>query len=377
MRLLTRYLLRELLVPLFYCLSGFILLWVCLDLFSELATFQNQKLHGTDIAEYYLVSIPDVLVVVLPMALLLALLYALTNHARHHEITAIRAAGVSLWRLCLPYFAVGFACAVALFVLNEYCAPDSAEWANAILSRRLPKAPGALPRNQVPNLGFTNARDRRQWQIGIYNVETGAMVRPTVIWTLPDKSRRWLSADRADWTNGNWTFFNAAEYKESSETNTLLVPLLQTNVLTMREFAETPDEIHSEIKLAGAIGSITSKGTRKSDIPINEIRNYLRLHPSPSRSDRRWLYTKLHGRLALPWMCLVVVLIAIPFGAASGRRNAFVGVASSLVICFAYYVLQQVGLSFGTSGWVPSWLGAWLPNLCFGLAGLWMTMRVR
>ena len=43
----------------------------------------------------------------LPIALLLALLYALTNHARHNEITAMRAAGVSLWRLCVPYFVIG------------------------------------------------------------------------------------------------------------------------------------------------------------------------------------------------------------------------------------------------------------------------------
>src|SRR5690349_7468662 len=107
MRLLDRYLLRELLVPLFYCLSGFVLLWICLDLFNELNMFQKAKLHGNDIAEYYLVSTPDVLVIVLPMALLLALLYALTNHARHHEITAIRAAGISMWRLCLPYLGIG------------------------------------------------------------------------------------------------------------------------------------------------------------------------------------------------------------------------------------------------------------------------------
>ena len=49
-----------------------------------------------------LIRTPELLVLVLPVAFLLALLYALTNHARHHELTAIRAAGVSLWRLALP-----------------------------------------------------------------------------------------------------------------------------------------------------------------------------------------------------------------------------------------------------------------------------------
>jgi lipopolysaccharide export LptBFGC system permease protein LptF len=85
----------------------------------------------------------------------------------------------------------------------------------------------------------------------------------------------------------------------------------------------------------------------------------------------------LHGRRAVPWTCVVVVLIAIPFGAASGRRNVFVGVASSIFLCFGFFVLLQLGLALGAGGKLPAWLGAWLPNLVFGAAGLWMTARAR
>ena len=107
MRLLDRYLLRELIVPLGFCLWGFLLLWISSDLFAKLGEFRMKGMAPGDIAEYYLVVLPEFLVLVLPIALLLAMLYALTNHARHQEITAIRAAGVSLWRLSLPYFGVG------------------------------------------------------------------------------------------------------------------------------------------------------------------------------------------------------------------------------------------------------------------------------
>jgi lipopolysaccharide export system permease protein len=73
----------------------------------------------------------------------------------------------------------------------------------------------------------------------------------------------------------------------------------------------------------------------------------------------------------------VVVFVAVPFAARSGRRNVFVGVAASIFIFFAYFVLQQVGLTFGETGWLPSWLGAWFPNLFFGIGGLVMMARVR
>jgi lipopolysaccharide export system permease protein len=69
--------------------------------------------------------------------------------------------------------------------------------------------------------------------------------------------------------------------------------------------------------------------------------------------------------------------VAIPFGVAAGRRNVYVGVASSIVICFVYFVVLQLGLALGTSGRVEPWLAAWFPNLSFGLTGLWMTARIR
>src|SRR5215467_8502889 len=136
MRLLDRYLLREFLIPLGYCLCGFLILWIFFDLFAEMNTFQSKKLHGGDIAQYYLVNMPETLAIILPITVLLALLYTLTNHARNHEITAIRAAGVSLWRLCLPYFAVGLIASLVLFALNEFWVPQSSEAAEQILARR-------------------------------------------------------------------------------------------------------------------------------------------------------------------------------------------------------------------------------------------------
>jgi lipopolysaccharide export system permease protein len=375
MRLLDRYLLRELLVPLGYCLCGFLLFWISSDLFVTLGDFQKKGLLALDIGEYYLVMLPEFLVLVLPIALLLALLYALTNHARNQEITAIRAAGVSLWRLSLPYFGVGLLASLALFVANEFWAPTTDDRAKAILKRHLAPDPHAPAPNEYRNLCFENTRDGRRWRIGVYNTQTGEMVEPGVYPSARDGSKLWeLRAERARRVNGVWTFYNAVAFKEAADTNSPPVPTLRTNELAVPEFTETPEEISSEIKIRD---SMTLRAAKKADVPIKDILNYMRLHPQLSRSDRYWLHTKLEGRLAAPWTCVVVVLIAIPFGAAGGRRNVYVGVASSIVICFSYFVLLQLGLALGTSGRVSPWLAAWFPNLFFGIVGLWMTARIR
>src|SRR5688572_24756304 len=108
MRLLDRYLLREFAPPFLYCLVGFFVFWLSFDLVAQLNSFQRSNLSAIDIGRYYLIKTPDQLTVVIPVALLLGLLYALTNHSRHNELTAARAAGISLWRLSAPYFATGF-----------------------------------------------------------------------------------------------------------------------------------------------------------------------------------------------------------------------------------------------------------------------------
>src|SRR6266513_1117281 len=143
MRLLDRYLLRELLIPFLYCMGGILIFWISADLFSELNEFQRNHLKGLEVVEYYLVQLPEMLVFpLLPVVLLLALLYALTNHARYHELTALRAAGISLWRLALPYLGVGLLLSLAASVMNELWAPQSGEAAQRILTRHIaPEVP--------------------------------------------------------------------------------------------------------------------------------------------------------------------------------------------------------------------------------------------
>ena len=373
MWLLDRYLFRELLTPLVFCLGGFLIFWISFDAFNNLADFQEAKLHLPDIIEYYVAMTPEFLVTILPIVLLLALLYTLTNHARHNELTAMRAAGVSLWRLCVPYLTVGLAASAVLFVLNEWCMPRGADWADRIKNRYVQKPGDAGKQTEYLKFGFTNARDHRQWVFDEYRANSAEMLNPQVDWPSSDGLNCELKAARAIYTNGTWTFFDVRVW-ETAPVNAQLVSSRQTNLLVMPEFTENPAEIQSEIKVSAYENQ---RRARKADIPLVDIWAYLRLHPGLSRAKSGLVFTKLHGRLAAPWTCLVVVLIAIPFGAASGRRNLFVGVAGSIFICFAYFVIQQVGLALGSGGHMPAWLAAWLPNLIFGMTGLVLTARVR
>ena len=102
MRLHDRYFFRELFTPLAFVLGGFSVLWLADFFFTRIGEMQEHKFQWRDGVGYFIALSPEFFVMALPIALLLALLYALTHHARHNEITALRAAGVSLGRLCAP-----------------------------------------------------------------------------------------------------------------------------------------------------------------------------------------------------------------------------------------------------------------------------------
>lgn len=376
MRLLDRYLFRELLLPLAYCVGGFLICFVIFDLFKEITDFQRNQLTGLDILEYYSNRIPELIVTsyIMPMGLLLALLYALTNHARHHELTAMRAAGLSLARISVPYFVVGALFSLLLFVLNEQVVPSSAEHAERVKWRRIKAQASAAEKKLVQrNVLFANPADNRTWQIGTYHFQKRQMFNVHIEARSAEGGRTNIFAERGAYVRRHWVLTNVqmfiyppggAQFPEKRVVSELVLPRI----------AETPRLIQSEIKISG-IDDL--KSLRKTQLSSLAILDYLRLHPTLDPQKRDSLKTMLHSRIAAPWTCMVVVLIAIPFGALPGRRNVFVGVASSILICFIFFVAKDLTLALGSGGFVPAWVAAWLPNLFFATTGLALMWRIR
>lgn len=371
MRLLDRYLLRELSLPLAYCLSGFLIFWISFDLFTEMADFQRAGLGAASIAKYYTVRLPDLLVTVLPVALLLGLLYALTNHARHNEIIAMRAAGLSLARVSVPYVIVGFLLSVFLFYINEELAPNSVERAEAI---KKGEAATPVQNSWVQRINFRNATENRIWNIAAFNSDTYAMIEPHVEWRLSDGTRKQLIAKQGIRTNEQWLFRDVEffTYEPNIDFEKAASRPIRTNVMTLPELTETPDEIKLQLRFQRMDAH---DAARRTQLSLREIR-YLRSHLDLNKGDRSLLETQYHARLAQPWTCLVVVLVALPFGAIStSRRNVFVGVASSIFIVFVYFIFLRVGLALGTGGYLPPWAAAWAPNVLFAGTGIVLSIR--
>lgn len=372
MRLLDRYLLRELLVPLVVTLSCFVLLWLVFDIVGVMDDFQERGLALPEVVEYYLYKTPKMLGEgLVPVALLLTTLYALTQHARHNELTAIRSAGISIWRVLVPYLAVGTLFSLGLFWLNEFGLPDANQRMEQVMNR---DRAGTGAGNVVRNFSFINERDRRKWTIGAYDRALGTMTNVLVESAQTGGRIAYVRAGSARWEDGGWHFRDAVQPVFDPMNKEQMVETPVVAELALAEFRETPEEIWSEFSISQLSARTAAK---RAVVALTTLQNYFDLHPDLSREKRALLMTQFHGRIAQPWMCLVVMLIAIPFAAPSGRRNMFFGVTAGLAITFAFFILQRLGLALGTSDRLAPWLAAWLPNLSFAALGIILTGRVR
>ncbi|MGC8743179.1 MAG: LptF/LptG family permease [Verrucomicrobiia bacterium] len=370
MRILDRYLLREFLTPFGYCLGGFFIFWLTFQLFSELDEFQRAGLSVIEVAYYFIYTLPELLLRVVPFGLLLAMLYAINNHNKYNEIVAIRGAGISLWRISYPYFLVSIVCGLFLFVLNEYLMPDGAERAMGILRGDYVKGEKGEEKNLIKFLTFKNAKANRTWVIEEYDPESSQMIKPHIEWESTNKTIYSLIAERGLRTNGVWTFYNVQVLVFKSGDP---VPGRGfTNILAVPEFTETPEQIKSEIKIGGLTDLKQARGVSLS---LKEIVQYQQIHPDQRRNPV--LNTKFHVRLAQPFTCPVIVLIALPFARLGSRRNVFVGVASSVFIGFGYFVVQRFGEAAGMGGHLNPLFAGWLPNILFAVLGFVMILRAR
>src|SRR5437764_9765415 len=119
MRRLDRYVVKYFLQAYVYCIAGFTSIWFIFDVSDNISSFLDQRISRMLILQYYLTQVPQILVILLPVALLLALLFSLGRMSRSNEIVSMLTAGVRLPRILAPLLGIGLLTTAASTALNH------------------------------------------------------------------------------------------------------------------------------------------------------------------------------------------------------------------------------------------------------------------
>ena len=354
MRLLDRYVLRYFLQAYFYCIAGFISIWFIFDISDNISTFLEERISRALIVKYYLTQVPQILVMLLPVALLLALLFVLGRMSRSNEIVSMLTAGVSVPRIIAPLLAAGLLTTAASTALNYSLAPH-AEFARKKL---LEDAESRRPQLGLMAQIFRNRTDNRTWFIQQFRPGENKFTTLHIV-----------QQDANDNITVNYIATSAVYHPETKTWELQAVKIVHYDEAgnitkiegaasrTITDWSETPFRL-------------SSANLRAEFLSVPELQEYLQFNSDFPPTLLAPFATHLQYRLALPWMCIVIALIAAPLGIGYSRRGILSSVAAAILIAFAMNFAMHLFLALGEGARIPNWAAAWTPNIIFGVLGL-------
>ncbi len=365
MRILTRYVFREFLVPLFYCTCGFVSIYVLFELFGSFSRMMDAKPPFLVILKYFCGYLAPFVQYLVPAALMLATLYTMWTFCRHSEIIAMRANGISFFTIVKPLLVVAFAMACFVTWVNEVYVPRTAQWAKQLRNARFEAEKVA----KADNIVFRNAKADRTWTIDELSDASGRHLKNVKVSVDRVEGARLMNitAEKADYLDGEWWLTNASVQHFDAQGQEISSPTPDLDAMTFRPFPmlrERPNDFLAQNR----------------DWAYNSVRDrlrYIRTHPDLSDKLRTKYTYDVWAQIMAPWACLVITLFAIPAGIASGRQSVFKGIVGALVMFFAFYGLVIGGMVTADIGFVNPVIAAVFPHVVFLAIGIYLFHRQR
>ncbi|MFH0777093.1 MAG: LPS export ABC transporter permease LptG [Candidatus Eisenbacteria bacterium] len=357
MRILDRYLLREFMLSFCLALLSFLSIFIIIDVFEKIDTFVDNRALLASVAKFYVFSTPYILILVLPVALLLACLLSFGQLAKRNELTAMWVSGLDFLRIAAPVLVVSAVFSCFSLAMGELVVPSAIKVKEDVMRVDIKKQP-RVSITRRGNLNYLGSGGRI-FLIKMYDSIEKSML-DVVIQEFGDGTLlRRIDAANARWDGEQWVFYNGfirsfvGGTEHASHFMTLTIPGLK----------EKPEDFAEEEAAPYQMNFL-------------ELLDYVRRVRESGGSVQKYL-VDLHMKLAFPLACVVVTLIGAPLSTRVRRGTVALGFGLSLLISFAYYGFLRTGQALGHSGILPPVLAAWMGNIFFGAFGVYLMMKAR
>jgi lipopolysaccharide export system permease protein len=357
LNILDRYLVRGLLIRIGAATGAFLTVSVIVDLFERLDTFIDHDVPGLTIANYYVATLPYLFVLILPVACLIAALFVLGGMARRNELIAMTASGISLYRILAPVWVAGGLLALVGLGFTVKLVPWGNHVSTGIYDHEIkgrPKISGSVRRD----LNYLGA-DGRFFLIRRFDGNDGEMEDVVVQQFAEGTLVRRIDAKRADWVDNRWVFRDGFIRRFNGDG-------VEAEPFEERVFDEITEKPADFLRLV----------KEPDEMSLRELRAHVK-RTEASGGDATKLKVDEQMRYSFPFAAFIVMLLSAPLTGAIRRGGHALGFGLALLVSFTYYVLLEVGKTFGYNGTFPPALAAWLPNLVFTGLGVFGLVRTR
>ena len=363
-RILDEYVVREFLGIFLLVLSGFVMLMLVFTFFELIGDILRNHIALSLIGEYLINLTPDMLYQITPLAVLIAVLVTFGVLNRNSEIIAMKACGISLYRLVIPIVSIAGLLAVSLFLFDQFYLPQAnrrQEALHNIIKGRPPQTVLHPEQNWI----FGQPRPGEPGRIFYYQFfdpKINEFANLSIFEFDPSTfalSRR-IFATRAVWdsADGTWSFLNGWQRDIAGPNVTEYRPFLKTSFV----------EIHEDP------GYFKKESLQAQEMNFGQLDRYIS-DLRQSGFDTMRLRVELWHKLAYPLMAVVIAVLAIPFALSMGRRSSLTGIAVAIAVTLAYFVVDGLFGALGNVNYLPAAMAAWSSDILFGLVGSYLLLK--
>jgi LPS export ABC transporter permease LptG len=353
-KILDRYIIKEVMSFVALAASLLTIMLIVRTLFELTDMLIIEKVAWLYVVKLLVYHLPALLVLTFPMSLLASSELAIGRLSTDGEITAMRAAGISLRRIVIPFVIAALVISILSFLINDYIVPEANRaHQNIILENVLKISPSYIRQNV-----FFRDAENRYFSVNLFD-EKNMIMQDIIVYELSrEKSSRMIIAKKGEWVTDTWKLENGIIYNYDEEgkityemTFAIMDIMVKEDLQKFFKNQRTPQEMSSK--------------------ELNEQINILK----QAGADTKNFEVDLHMKYSIPFSGLIFVLLGVPLGLRVKKGGKATGIIISIVLVFIYYIFVSTARSFGNGGVLDSVLAAWLPNIIFAILGIIIIFR--
>jgi len=326
-----------------------------LAIYAIIEIFDNARYLGNGMStilliEYLVLKIPYMVSEFMPVILLVAASIYVSEISHHQELAALRAAGLGVSKLLMPLITVGLLAALLNFAISEWVTPTTNQRLDVIEQVNIHNRPD-------PHRGVQWLKDgHRFYRLSPLGHDSFAMLMLET-----DERGVWkqrMDAAKAHYQNGKW--------------------ILGDVYISTPSAVEGMELQHQDrSSFASDIGPDTADPPSPKHMQLIKLAHYARNLERAGLDSNEYILT-LHQKLAAPFACIIMVMLAVALSMNMGSRISATskGLIAAIVLGLTFYVLGNASSLLASGDKLPAAYAAWLPTLIFGgLAGFLMLHR--
>lgn len=359
MKIIDRYFIKQFMQTIVFALLAFTMIFVIIDMMENLDDFIDQSVPTFMIFEYYLYFTPEILRLMIPVAVFLACLFTVGKMTNQNELTAIKSSGVSLYRIMAPFLAAALVISLFSVFFGGYVVPLANKGKVNIELNYMRKGIVATgsniffqdSRTRIVNIYFFDVNNYQANRVSIQEFTSGDLTKMKMRIDVPRMVY--------DTTKNVWELFNG----------------IRRTFTDAQERAEKFNRI-TLANLNFKPADVISKQQKPEEMTLPELKEFYENQARTGNDPTRTLI-EYHSKFAFSLASFIVVFLGLPLAVTKKRGGLALQFGISLLFTFLYLGFMKISQAFGKNGVMDPILTAWFANIVFFAGAIANLIRVQ